>query len=84
MAQQVIVQVSRIGRAVWESYKSAGDFAVFDPNNPDADASGMFHVKLSDYEVVDEVQHKSETNNPSAAGVTIKLRRLNVDDQGRS
>lgn len=78
---QAQIQLGRIGRSVWDSYRANGDFALFDPGNPESDGSGMLHVQLSDWDVESEVEHPND--NPGATEVTVRLRRKGVDDQGR-
>jgi hypothetical protein len=78
-----MVQLDGIEWSVWEQYKASGDFAIFDPQNPDADGSGMFHVKLSDWKVMRADQYKS-SDPIQRVMARVELRRVNVDDQGRS
>ena len=82
MAKTDVIQLGRIGHSVWQQYQSTGDFAIYQPNNPDSDGSGMFHVKLADWDIAEEEQHPNK--NPGAVEVTVKLRRKGVDDQGRT
>jgi len=77
-AQSAKLTVDRIGQQVWAQYEGTGDFAVFDPNNPDADESGMFHVNLAEWEIEKKTDHADDKS------VTVILRRKGVDDQGRT
>lgn len=78
MAGQAMLRLDRIGQQVWSSYRDSGDFAVFNPDNPASDDSGMFHVKLADWDIAQETMHKED------GSVSVVLRRKGVDDQGRT
>lgn len=72
------LQVPDVHRSVWQSYMAQGDFAISAPDHPEADASGMFHVKLADWEV------ESEKPGREDGTVVVRLRRKHIDDQGRT